>query len=365
MWSWAARPLSRTLLCHTPQRTCSRLVFARQCGDCPVVSGVEEAAETRPSLHLDDPILADFLAMGGGTSAPALAAVEEKPKPLPAVAATSSRDSKRVPVGKALYLPERRLVAAALRPARALPQAPSVVRASRISINPVGLRSAPQRLPSLFERPVPAETEEPTHEAAASPTSSSTSSAPEEHPFIGRSHSAPATLRAAGKGVLRVPEFLRKRLCKALLGSFTQVTTQSLGLASNHDWQLLLTKFERDRAMALCEQGEILLLVDHLTVTGLHMEHGIERRALLRSGNRSQGREAHGSSQSLQLERREIAKNWNVASRKIAEETVVALYLDRRLSWPRIFALLNLVLLPNIDQSREPAYQPLEEDTFE
>lgn len=121
-----------------------------------------------------------------------------------------------------------------------------------------------------------------------------------------------------------------------MLASFTQVIAPGLGIAPGSiPWTQLLTAFERERALSLCEKGDIVPLVQHLALTELHMEHGSERRSLLHSGNRP------GFSESLHSERQLLAQKWNVASRNVAEDVVVALYLDRRISWPRVQAMLR------------------------
>jgi hypothetical protein len=120
-----------------------------------------------------------------------------------------------------------------------------------------------------------------------------------------------------------------------MLANFTQVTASDFGIG-NVRWTQLLTDWERARALSLCEEGQIVPLVQHLALTEFHMRNGAQRRNLLQSGNR-QGVGA----EALHSERLGLAKNSNVTVPSVAEESVVALFLDRLLSWPRVTALLK------------------------
>jgi len=119
-----------------------------------------------------------------------------------------------------------------------------------------------------------------------------------------------------------------------MLASFTQVTAAGTGAGSIH-WTQLLTAWERGRALSLTEEGQVVLLVQHLNLTELHMEHGSQRRRLLEIGNR------HGNSESLYTERQQFSQALDAASGTVGEQAVVGLYLDRLLSWPSVQALLK------------------------
>lgn len=127
-----------------------------------------------------------------------------------------------------------------------------------------------------------------------------------------------------------------------MLASFTQVLASGRGIAQGSTpWTQLLTAFERDRALSLCEKGEVVPLVQHLAITELHIDHGSERRTLLQKGIRP------GFSETLHLERQQLAQKWNASSQNVAEDAVVGLYLERRISWPRVRSMLKGVDRPS------------------
>lgn len=316
-----------------------------------------------PSLLPDEPILADFLAMGAaaertpGDVAPAedlhgTVEAQTSSRAVPTKLQALSRFDVATQSRR-----ERRLVGAALRPAVALPKAPSAEKPSWRPIDTGNLRLEPRSLPTLFERSS-ASTEkahpEDTCDASAdhaaasfsqtqSPTPQSTTSTSdaerepahwqrymaEERP-LGFAAAANTNLRAM-RASARVPRSLRQKLCKFLFASFSQAKAAEAGDVSM--WAQVLTPWETEQALRHCGKGAVMALVRHLAETELHMEKGAQRQSLSRPQD--------GDPELLQSERRELTRGWWVShAQGLAEDAIIALFLDRRLSWSRVRALL-------------------------
>jgi hypothetical protein len=72
-------------------------------------------------------------------------------------------------------------------------------------------------------------------------------------------------------------------------------------------------------------------LVRHLNFIELQMERGGQRK----------GGDRHSTAAGHTAENQRLSERGNVAVRSVAEEAVVALYLDRQLSWPRVRKLIR------------------------
>lgn len=403
MRSWAAGQLSRTI-CRTFPR-CGSSGGCRSCGssgaksDDPQRSGShkdDEAnaakATTTENLGLgllpDEPILADFLAMGAAAAhAPRSAAPAEAQQGatevrlpvetgqahapalddgVPAKLQANTDEVPSVQLGR-----ERRLIAAALRPALALPQAPSAEKPSWRPIDAGGLRREPRSLPRVFEQIATVPTAAPEHETElkaelhTEPRGSQDSRADAARHSADREFetqgawpggtaasykarplargdgaperqavaSAPATnssLRAMRASV-RVPRFLRQKLCRSLFASFSQVQAGDSGAAPAS--VQVLTPWETEHALRHCSKGAVMALVRHLAETELHIRNGAMRKGLARP--------ADGHSERLQIERRELTRGWwTSVAHGLAEDVLISMFLDRRLSWSRVRPLL-------------------------
>mmetsp|Transcript_40136 Transcript_40136/g.66298 ORF Transcript_40136/g.66298 Transcript_40136/m.66298 type:complete len:397 (+) Transcript_40136:133-1323(+) len=377
MRSWAAGPLSR--------RICRAFIWrggngsSRSCASGGKSDGIqrslshkEDAATTAadmspeslgPGLLPDEPILADFLAMGAaaermpGDAAPAdeLHGAVEAQTSSGAASTKLQPDSSHVVAAQPSR--ERRLVGAALRPAVALPKAPSAEKPSWRPIDAGDLRWAPRSLPGLFERSSAsteqADAEERLNASAdisaaglsqtrsAMPQASTSDAEQPMEPAPGREYVAeqrPLGFAAAANTNLRamrasarVPRSLRQKLCKFLFGSFSQAKAAEAGDASM--WAQVLTPWETEQALRHCGKGAVMALVRHLAETELHMEKGVQRQSLSRPQD--------GDPELLQSERRELTRGWWAShAQGLAEDALIALFLDRRLSWSRVRALL-------------------------
>lgn len=284
------------------------------------------------SIGLDGarPILADYLAMGAGRTAvpgvtSAAAAVSER-RPKAHDTAGPSRRTARQPEAGAIR--ERRLVAAALQRTEALSR-PTSQTPSRVPLGEVAHRS-PERMPLLFAESYVGHVEKERRDgdsglAVRDGTQSlGVEPRPRENPALRslRLQVLPWHRRA-----------LRAMLCRALLFHFLQDCREVLGLRTNEPPLFL---WEARRAQEHSTAGDVVPLVKYLAETELHIRFGPARSTSTPSVLTSEL-----VAQRLRAERRQPAKRWGLQPRDLHEDTVLRIFLDGRLSWPRVRDLLG------------------------
>lgn len=280
----------------------------------------------RPTSHLDEPILADFLAMGGRRTG-AAASVPKPLSPEPASKENLTAEKSERADSEAADHRERRIVAAALEPAVVLPQASSSIRPSRPQISSRSLRPVPRVLPLLFSQTAP---------SVEQPMSKSDQASRGQ--LVAETRITPSDASQtsiAAKPPKRTPHSLREKLCRAMLASFTEVTATTLGCNAKIVWSKLLLSSERDGALSQCVKGEIILLARHLEIIELLMKYGVQRRKFLETGMRDRNGE------SLEDEKKRLTQLGSIGVSLSSDDAIVALYLDRQLSWPRVRELLS------------------------
>jgi len=313
------------------------------------------AVEGGPGL--DGPILADFLAMGAGQMAvPAeLSSAGEpslqKGKAEGSTAQSSAAGDETREAVQEENLPrqlspavvrERRLVVAALQRSEALGQA-LLETPPRAPLD--GPSRSPGRLPALFS-----EGSADYLESCGSSEDADFYYPEDDDPMLAEARtmvsgdasrgtsSSSRDTRSRSLRQLRVLPWhrvaLQKMLCRGLLFQFLQDRRAALGLRANEKPLIL---WEALRAREIANAGEIVSLAKYLAVTELHMLLGTSRQAL-EPGSRP------GPEQTRMLfaERRRVAGRWGMANRALEEDAVVRVFLDGRLSWPRIRELLGL-----------------------
>lgn len=294
--------------------------------------------------ELGGPILADFLAMGGGrVSAP------------PPAAASSPAPSRRENppdqgVGEAkpveVAVRERRLIVAALQQREALVQDQRET-SPRPAVRGMQLR-APGRVPQLFKESysnfeqsqqavresVEGDARTPPAQEAAEPQ---LAGAREELRLSGASAARPRRPR------LRVlpwhREALLQMLCRAVLFHFLQDRRSSLGLRVGEQ---PLWFWEARRAQEHTAAGQVAVLVKYLAETELHIAQGPERRECP-PGSMPLSR----ASQRLRAERRQLVQQWEAAGQRISsrdfhEDAFMRVFLDGHLSWPKVRHMVGL-----------------------
>lgn len=364
MRSWAAGRLLRAIARHCSGGSGSSGLHKPMSGDVSAtLSGIAAVVDaeavnpaSRPSLHVDEPILADFLAMGGGVAtvpAPDTANGSGVP-PKQDREEVSSVSIARAPTGlggsdnpdreDVAAHRERRLVAVALQPAEALHQVPFSEKPSRTPMGSSSLHLAPRPLPALFAQATKGE-----HQQQHSDIDLAFGESPAPPPMAFPDNAVNGTFRRLRSQIdTRPPKAMRQSLCKALLGDFVRVNNKAItgvkgGSAANGR---LLTAWERKIAMNHCTYGEVIPLVVHLAETELHIENGDTRRGLMRAPT-ADSRSPLPSDKMLRDERNALARQWDIPARDLKEKAVLGLFLDRQLSWPRVRALLrNAALLP-------------------
>lgn len=272
--------------------------------------------------------------------APAGSAASAKDAAAGARRAAEGRGGGAVPAGsRAEAVQERRLVEAALRPREALDKAfpetpermPVPHEPARTLVPPLFamgyagyLGSARGAEPRLGSGGAGADGQPSGEQAAARDM--------EPEQAAARDMEA-ASLRSARLRVLPSHRHnLSKVLCRAVLFHFLQDRRQALGLGSGEP---PLWLWEARRAQEHSSAGDVGLLVKYLAETELHIEEGPERRARL-PGSAPPWQVAAR----LRAERRRLVPGWGMATRDLPEDAVFRVFLDGRLSWPRVRALL-------------------------
>jgi len=328
----------------------SRLVCAISCpgrrccaagggGRSPRAPAAGGGGSTRHALQADEPILADYLAVGVPSRSPEalLQPANETGSSISATSRTISHEKTPFSAGHArTLLRERRLVAAALRPRAALQQVPAVEQPTRSRLDTGELRPRPQALPSLFA-PQPAPLSGRQAEGKLAPVGG----APPDEPW--------AAASSAGQPARRVPQVrdlpkdLRTTIARALLADFSrEVATDAVsGTSRSVGNRGVLSKWEWEVATRLCAEGSILGTVRHLAAAELHITHGPERRRLLRawvdaSAGGASAAPPREHPVALRSERQQLLQEWSHAEAPVGERTILGMYLDGRLSWLRI-----------------------------
>lgn len=285
---------------------------------------------------LGGPILADFLAMGGGhvPASPKHAASSGvsphgRMEPLRERPMQQGPSAHMAPAPKAAVR-ERRLIVAALQQREPLmqdqretPQRPAVT----------GMRlRTPERMPKLFQ-----ESYSSFREAlqAADEAIGDDGEHAAAVPSAGLVAAETGTPRRRPR--LRVlpwhREALQQMLCRAVLFHFLQDRRQALGLrVKDHP----LWFWEVRRAQEYTAAGQVAVLVKYLAETELHITQGPERRQ-----SPPGSMPLFRASQLLRAERRKLVQEWEASgqrlkSRNFQEDAFVRVFLDGHLSWPKV-----------------------------
>jgi hypothetical protein len=313
--------------------------------------GLEPPVEDGPELRgrLGGPILADFLAMGAGRSVgpPPLAPA---PRPLVTRPAPRLHNAFQSPSQKASEAPvrERRLIVAALRQGEALSQ-DTRDSPPRAAVQGLPLR-AQGRVPQLFEEGFCQFMESRlAKEATQAAQAAQAAEELEQNQEGGVSASAPRKER------LRVMpwhrEALQKMLCRALVFQFLQDMREKLSLQTG---QPPLWFWEARRAQEYSVLGEVTWLVKFLAETELHIVRG-----KVRSSHFPGSMPKDKAQNTMREERRQLVQELEEAgqrlsSRSFEEDAFLRIFLDGRLSWPRVrdhIGLSPLLQVPELAES--------------
>lgn len=209
----------------------------------------------RPGLHPDEPILADFLSVGGGLTT-GLAPTIEAPGPEAMPAPDPGQQGQGSPLEPGFR--ERRLVASALQPGQPLQQAPMPARPSRLPVDPGGLRRLPQALPQLFaptfgasavQRILHKKEDMGDRSRQLQEVGDSGGSTSWEHPI-----SPLRSLRP--QALLQLPISLREELCRFIFGRFVQEAT-----FEGRNKEEVLTKETLQELSRLRHSGQVAALI--------------------------------------------------------------------------------------------------------
>mmetsp|Transcript_14204 Transcript_14204/g.28112 ORF Transcript_14204/g.28112 Transcript_14204/m.28112 type:complete len:381 (-) Transcript_14204:83-1225(-) len=280
----------------------------------------------------EGPILADFLAMGAGHAALPSAGSHSEAQP-PAVQAVTLRPpAKQAPMLPEKESPrpeaaprERRLVVAALRPSKAVGQAPTETPQR----TPLSSRSFRRReqVPSLFEESYISYVE------SCTVNDFDESSEPLPLAPDARENTVRGKLR---RMTLQVRPWhrdqLQKMLCRALLFQFLQDQRKSLGLNSQ---QRPLCSWEAKAALEHSGAGQIEALVKYLAETEFHIQLGPVRSAHFPGLIPPRDIEMR-----MRAERHRLRPSWGLSGRHLQEDAVVRAFLDGQLSWPGVREML-------------------------
>eukprot|EP00927_Polykrikos_kofoidii_P011360 TRINITY_DN14806_c0_g1_i2.p1 TRINITY_DN14806_c0_g1~~TRINITY_DN14806_c0_g1_i2.p1 ORF type:complete len:459 (-),score=81.57 TRINITY_DN14806_c0_g1_i2:344-1666(-) len=315
-------------------------------------------------LPVDEPILADFLAMGVPQMDRRLAAKVSGKHGVSGGASREAAANLAVSMSADLAMAhrERRLVGAALRPVETLPQAHGLVRPSRPAIDAGALLPGPLPLPRLFHE---------VYVAAADPLCEASGGAmpqpvalPSAETEVRASPSA-STREKSGLRQLRArsgpSKPLQLSVGRAIFTDFVKVVhrrgveavvsaASAKGIAANASAassasaRRLFTGSEWGNAVRKVENCQALALVEHLADVEMHMQQGAKRRALFAAA--AHGRQVDVADEELRVERREVlfnarSRGKSGISATDAEGLLQTMYLDGVLSWPRARALLD------------------------
>lgn len=306
---------------------------------------------------LDGPILADFLAMGaGGGTVPAELAVGAQTSvpeghECQTIATMSRTNDLRVPVSATsneneydgpIIVRERRLVGAALQRREALEPAVSE-KLPRTPLSRLPLRTLEQ-VPPLFTKGYQEYLDACKKDASSSSASrpgtlSSTVKESRHTNAIGDAavHNGSSLRKMRIKVLYWHRSELQKKICKNIFFNFLQDCRMIYNMQPNKP---PLWFWEKNRAEEHSLAGQIILLVQYLAETELHMKLGPERRSCV-PGSMQPAQAV----KVLQAERRRLAPEWNVKAHTIEEDELIRVFLDGCLTWPRVRSFFGDLLM--------------------
>lgn len=314
--------------------------------------GVSEPADGSGGPGADGPILADFLAMGADRPSvpPELAPVGAAETAASAKGAEASAGSARIEglarnegddevLHAADAVRERRLIEASLQPPEAISQVLSETP-SREPLRGAAPTRAPGGLPRFFAEGYAGYIR--SSAGAEGGGRFGTEMSAEQRSAQGaRARRGAGSLRAIRLRVL--PEHraeLQKMLCKAVLFNFLQEQREVWRLPAS-ERPLLLPEARRVREHL--ERGEPVRLVKYLAETEHHIVSGENRQSRVPGSPVWRGVKPLDPEQEFQLraERRKLVEQWDLSRRDLREDALVRVFLDGRLSWPRVRDLLS------------------------
>lgn len=320
--------------------------------------GGTELVISRPALReeggIGGPILADFLAMGGGrVSATPPPAAASGPSP-PDRSAARNCEERGARGGKPVEVPfrERRLVVAALQQREALLRDQRETQ-PRQPVRGVRLR-APGSVPQLFKESYSSfqqsqqaaldvldgdEQEAQAQEADAERQQLAGSRPGREEVALAGASAATRPRRPRLRVLPWHREELCKMLCRSVLFHFLQDRRSAMGLRAGEQ---PLWFWEARRAQEHSAAGQVAVLVKYLVETELHIAQGPERRESP-PGSMPLSR----ASQKLRAERRLLVQQWEAAGQRLSsrdfhEDAFVRAFLDGHLSWSKVRDLVGL-----------------------
>lgn len=369
MRSWAARPLSRSLR-----------AISRRWGGSSAAGGDGSAGQGKPAGSLrDEPILADFLAVGGNFTPS-----EEPSQTIAEPSKQSSSPEKALAVRRATVpapqpaspssVRERRLVAVALRQASVLQQAPaSGSRPARLPLDAGGLRLQPRALPSLFVAAgMPRVAAEGLGEAVEPTASAGQQPARQTRPEGGPTKVVAGAVAATARGGLRAmrgrgqhPKELRQSMCRVLLADFaaqdpaepkasggSSAGTATVPKERTGSRPGALAGVQLDLALKYCARGEVASLAQFLGLVELQRASAT---ACSQTDGSSPGPASEPTAEALE-DAKAVRHRFILSDAK--EQAVLGLFLDGQLSWPRVKPLLQRLELPLRPRSTDPAGSP-------
>lgn len=318
--------------------------------------GVSEPTNGSGGPEADGPILADFLAMGA-----ARPFVPPEPAPLDVGCVASAGAAETAASAKGASAPdgsarieglarnevlqavdavrERRLIEASLQPPEAISQVLSETP-SREPLRGTATTRAPGGLPRFFAEGYAGYIRS-SADAERGGRFGTEKSAEQSSAQAARARRGTGSLRAIRLRVL--PEHraqLQKMLCKAVLFNFLQEQREVWRLPAG-ERPLLLTEARRVRAHL--ERGEPVRLVKYLAETEHHIVSGENRQSRVPGSPVWRGVKPLDPQEEFLLrdERRKLVEQWDLSRRDLREDTLVRVFLDGRLSWPRVRDLLS------------------------
>lgn len=302
-----------------------------------------QQAEAQGGPSLDGPILADFLAMGAGRASAPLGLVVPPPAGQPASLISPSRGAGVPPADAEANTPT------AVNAAEDFPEADLPVRERRYVVaalqrgEAVGQATAetPPRVPVPVEPRLSGDVPAVFGESYARYAKSYAS----YEEFAKRRIKASLaddkdSKRSNQLRKLRIRILpwhrtaLQKMVCRAVFFHFLQELKQARGIRAT--WKALL-HWEVKQAQTHSEAGKVVGLVKYLAETELHLSLGPRRRAAARRA----GPTSRNTPADIRNERTQLVRHWGVKARDLNEDAVFRIFLDGKLSWPRLRNLLG------------------------
>eukprot|EP00931_Biecheleriopsis_adriatica_P086517 TRINITY_DN61178_c0_g1_i1.p1 TRINITY_DN61178_c0_g1~~TRINITY_DN61178_c0_g1_i1.p1 ORF type:complete len:379 (+),score=66.56 TRINITY_DN61178_c0_g1_i1:2-1138(+) len=337
--------------------TCPRFLAARFRCVSRSASRLQKWENTVPGRgepgleNLEGPLLADFLAMGAGSTV----ATSSKGNPLSSATQssltesqdagsagrTTREDANRLDIEERLTpVREKPVVVAALRRGEALTPALAEAELRTPVASERVLSHAKQEIPVLFSRASEEYLRSNSQSGAAvrekAEAAQDSHDATSEHPVTSQLRPQPWHRRE-----------LQKMLCKAILFHFLQYLRKTLSL---RDGQTPLWSWEVRRAQEHAAAGQTILLVRYLTKTELHIEHGAVRREYMPGSVAATALSPSEISEGLLTERRQLSRTRRFSSaidRALSEDALIRELLDGSLSWEQVRKMLQIApLLP-------------------